>query len=374
MKKIGIITLFTNNNNYGGVAQAYALWKYITKKGYSCELINYKKQKNEKKTIIGICKKNIKKIIMMPNNIYVLLKSIKYKNNLKKREEKLEEFRNRIPHSEEFSLKTIEKIKGKYDIYVTGSDQCWNPYVVDDAFVYSFLDNKEKVISYATSIAIENVDEIYEKYMKKHLKKYKNISVREKSSKKIIEKIGYDCELVVDPTLLLSRDDWEDITSPRLIDSKYVVAYILGNSTEQRKKIIDYAKELNMKLITIPFIKNGNQFKFKIEDDNFGDNQMIDISFEDFLSLIKYSELVITDSFHAVCFSYIYKKNFYVFERTGVSTSSRIRTIMNEMNISEERIIKNNINKETPIDYEKVDESIKPIIKNSQKILDVWLK
>lgn len=383
-KRIGIMTLYYKNNNYGGVAQAYALNEYLMKLGYESQLICYNKKKSElnlvdKNKNFSIFIKRVKnKILRILKKPLENILSNKFKEKLLKREVLLENFRDSIAHSKVYDKFTIKNIENEYDCFITGSDQSWNPGVIDEAFVFSFLneENEKNIFSYAASVAVTDVTDRYIDFMKKELKKYNKISVREEQSVDILSKTtNKNIEWVVDPTLLLDRDDWEKITNKRIIKEKYIFSYMLGNSRKQRKKIKKFAKEKNLILVTIPYIKNGNKFEFKLEDYKFGDIQMIDISFNDFLSLIKYSEYVITDSFHAMCFSYIFEKEFYIFEKDTIfSTNNRISSLLNLFEINN-RIIKNYIPvNDEKIDYKIVDKNIGNKIRESKKFLDEALK
>lgn len=378
-KKVGIMTLYHNNNNYGGVAQAYALNKYFTMQGYDSEIITYKRNKNSKNT--SKVKMNIIILFkLIKNKIWKKCKSIVERrldktvyDKLKLRAELLENFRNNIKHSKEYDFNTVKECENNYDFFVTGSDQCWKPNVIDENYVFNYIQKNNCVFSYAPSIAVNDVDEEYKEFMKKSLKKYKCISVREEKGKEILEDIvDREIEWVVDPTLLLTDKEWEQVTSQRVIEEKYVFSYLLGDSISQRRMIKKFAKKKGYKLVTIPHIKNGNKFSYNLEDKNFGDIQMLDIGFEDFLSLIKYSEYVITDSFHAVVFSYIFKKNFFALERNGVfATSSRIKSLLKILNLENRLIInKKDIADEKNVDYSKGSQNMENMINKSKGFID----
>lgn len=378
--KIGIMTLYYKNNNYGGVAQAYALNKYFINLGYDSELISYNKEKsdlnlvNKNKNVKMIAKRCFNKAKKIMNKTIEKKLEKNYSEGLRMRADNLENFRNSIPHSKVYDSKNINEIAEKYDIFVTGSDQVWNPGVINNAYVFSFLDSKN-IFSYASSLAVTEVTNQYIDFMKKELKKYNHISVREQQSKEILEKaIEKKVEWVVDPTLLLERKEWDSLLETPLIEDKYIFSYMIGDSKEQRKKIKEFSKKKNLKLVTIPYIKNGNKFEFRIEDYRFGDKQMLDITFENFLNLIKNAEYIITDSFHAVCFSYIFKKEFYVFEKESlISTSSRIYSLL-ELFGTLNRIIKNKIpTQDNFLDYNKIDENILPMIEQSKKYIQTAL-
>lgn len=379
MKKVGIITLYYNNNNYGGVAQGYALRKYFEKIGYESEMITYKSTSknlglvNKEKSIKIISKKVRNKIKRYVNQIREKKYINMYKNELEERKRKLEKFRNDMPHSKVYDSSSINEIENNYDYFVTGSDQCWNPGVIDNGYVFSFLKGKnKKIFSYASSVAVSKVSDKYKNFMKKELEKYNTISIRELDSQEILENItNRKIDWVIDPTLLLDYDDWNRITSERILKEKYAFAYILGDDQKERNIVKEIAKKKNLKLVTLPYIKDGNKFEFKIQDLNFGDEQMINISFEDFLSLIKYSELVITDSFHAICFSYIFKREFYAIEKKSViSTSSRIKSMLSLMKCENRLIDDGNQIDERKINYDIVTENVSKLINKSKKFID----
>ncbi len=376
MKKIGIITLYYNNNNYGGIAQAYALQKFISKEGYDCELITYKKEKSK----INYSRNNsfnffIQRCINKGKNLIITgLESRRRKEFaqiLSIRTDKLESFRKSIPHSEKvYTINDIKEVENLYDIFITGSDQCWNPGVIDDVFTFNFLGEKSFVFAYAPSIAVNNTTKEYDEYMEKSLAKYKFLSSREESGKDILTRItNRKVEWVVDPTLLLDKSDWEQIPNKRLIEEEYIFSYILGEDLQQREYIKSFAEEEGLKLVTVPHIRNGNVFSYRGVDEGFGDIQALDISFEDFFSLIKYAKYVVTDSFHAVIFSYIFEREFYVYDRSGlVSTSSRIQSLLKLMGINE-RVVEKNIIKQERIDYKSVEKNIQNSINFSKRYL-----
>lgn len=321
MKKVAISTLFYNNNNYGGMAQAYALQKYIIDLEYDVSLVSYNrtnaidfyniKEKNNYYNIFYKLQKKIIKLLELFFNFF-------YKNRLEKRVNMMSEFRDKfMKHTKVCDKNDISLLK-EYDILISGSDQIWRPGVLEDIDVFNspVCDGKFK-FSYASSVAREELPQAYLDYMKENLIDYKAISVRESQSADLFRnRVRKDVEWVVDPTLLLSQEEWNKICSKRLISKKYAFAYILGDCPKQRKIIKRIAKERGLCLVTIPHIKDGWLHKFKMVDLCFGDEKLYSIGLEEFLSLIKHSELVLTDSFHAVSFSTIFHKEFWALDRT----------------------------------------------------------
>lgn len=356
MKKIGIITLYYNNDNYGGIAQAYALNKYIENLGYDSEVISYKRtpvhipgvrERIKKEGLFSvICSKMEmlpEKLILKISTKYVVKK---YGSDLEKkinqRKDAFKRSRELVKHSKVYTEDTIQNCIGAYDCYVSGSDQIWKPGVLQAPYVFEFLPDKYKRISYASSITVTDYPLTYGDYMKKNLANYRWISVRETSAQTYLENLLHrPVDVVVDPSMLLDKNEWENITSDRIIKERYLFAYLLGEDHKQRKQITQYAKERQMKIVTLPHVEG----KVRAADIGFGDYQLYDIDLPAFLSLIKYANFVCTDSFHAVVFSNIFETDFLVFERIILSKkanmNSRLDTLLNMLGEKNKMIYKN---------------------------------
>lgn len=388
--RVGIITLYYENNNYGGMAQAYALWRLINDLGYDAELITYKRlvksqaarasliEKVRRNTIKSLMARYTKKI----KNVLEKKIGKNWEDALRDRTKRLKEFRESIPHSKTYTMTDINECASQYSIFVSGSDQIWKPGVVDGAFAFSFLDgiSGKNIFSYASSVAVTSFPDDYLRFMKKELSKYSAISVREeKNAAQLSDLLGYKIVNVCDPTLLLLSDQWQGLAAARQIDGSYIFAYLLGNDRKHRKIIQEFAKREKKILVTIPHIKGGNQFAFRIEDWKFGDIQMKSVGMEEFFSLIKYADCIVTDSFHATVFSYIFERPFWVFERIAkdknVEMNSRIYDLLGRLGL-ENRIIKgfkiegviNDIN------FDEARRCIEPYLQFSRSYLEKALK
>lgn len=353
-EKIAIITMYHNSTNYGGLAQAYALQKFLSNNGYQVELISYEMER--RRTSI---KKKLREHFDLSNGITGITQGFKWAISyifnkfvdlffnvpqLKKRShlfieknKKLKAFRDSIPHSKIVNSNTIHELKDDYDIFISGSDQIWKPGLVQDAFVLDFVKDKKKIAysSSVTTINIENNKE-YCEYMKEKLNSFSAVSVREEQTKVELERvIGKHVELVLDPTLLLEREEWELLCSNRLVAEPYIFTYFLGSSLEQREFVNKFAEERNLKVVTIPYCSGV----YNRYDEKCANQIMYNAGIEDFFSLIKNAEYVFTDSFHAICFSWIFNTRFFVFNRydgkNSSSMSSRILSILKIMNLSD---------------------------------------
>lgn len=389
MNRIAILTLYNNNNNYGGMAQAYALCKYLNDNGFDTEIINYKKQKGfsgsfKDRLDAQVNSTGIKAIIQKGNYIVSWLfhkravalnrKKIKeYSNKLEIRKLKFQEFRDSIPHSKEYTAETIVDSLEKYDVFISGSDQIWKPGVIQDAYVLKFVPDNKKKISYATSIAISGIQKRawFSRYLLENLSDYSAISVREcETAQELHHILKRNVSWVVDPTLLLDKSEWNRLVADRIVNEKYLFAYFLGKSEKQRKFVTEFARNNDLKIVNIPFA--GGEY---VEaDQKFGDYRLFDIGIPEFFSLIKYAEIVFTDSFHAVCFSRVFEKNFYVMDRkvqsNGDKMNSRIESILQIMGLPDRLICEDTSNcLQDEIDYIQVEENLLPYIENSKQFL-----
>lgn len=316
MKKIGIIT-YHNALNLGAVLQTYALNSYINKLGYDCETINYQCKKivdSYKIFDISNYKSIIKSFINMTGNIKKRKKFSKFLNN------------NVVLSKETYDNNNISNANSKYNFFIVGSDQVWNYGLNnDDNFFLKFVDSGNKKMSYAASFGNNEIIEIYKDKIRTYLNSFDLISVREYSAKKKLKEIAnIESSFVLDPTFLLSQKEWNKITLPNCKKpKKFILAYLLHEKdvfgiAKKMKKITGY----DLYIITNSFV--------------FGEKRINNAGIENFLSLIKNSEYVITDSFHGTALSIIYRKNLkVVLKNTYKHLNDRLISILDLFQLSE---------------------------------------
>ena len=321
-KEIGIVTII-DNNNYGNRLQNYAL-SYFCEKKYEIKTITLlnKHYLNDRKFL---CIRIIKNFIKKENTIDLA------------RKEAFDKFNENI----HFSKKTINCFSNlnKYDYLIVGSDQVWNPYIrrLRDVDVLKGT-LKHKRISYAASFGVSDIKKDASRKIKKEIKRFKAISVREDIGKKIIENITNrnDIEVLIDPTMLLTAEEWDKVSKkPKMLKTdKYILNYFLGEMSEERKNEIDrIANENGCEVINIldknsPYYQTGPS---------------------EFLYLEKNAFLICTDSFHSSVFAILYNRPFIVFDREDKEQkmNSRIETLINKFNLKnrtyEGKITKENL-------------------------------
>lgn len=335
--KIGILTLYYGNANYGGQLQSFAMQHILEKMGNSTEqicLIEKPLEKVEKKQVVADLLhgrihlfRKIKSRALMKAKSYVMSK----KNITNS---KFADFAKRIPHTEKlYNSDTIGEVNYIYDMFVFGSDIIWNPMVnsyrqssLTWTYFGDFTDKPK--ISYAASFGGENIPEEFLETAVEYLELFFAVSVRENSAKRIIESVSnLNVKAVLDPTMLVNRDEWDIYTKDFNGYGDYVFAYILGERTCSRTIAKSVAVELNVKLVTVPFVGN-----FNLHDLNFGDEQLSGLSVPDFLNRIKHAKCVVSDSFHAIVFSILFNVEFIALLRSAEAdkgeNNSRIKDLL----------------------------------------------
>ncbi len=329
--KVGVLTFFYNTTNYGGMLQAYALTKVLTDLGISVEQIRY--DINSASSMKKKIRRFARKCYCLITNPIGYIHDLKIRGYIELKKKAFFEFaRENVPYSSEvYSDETIKESSNLYDGFVAGSDQIWSGS--SKVYFLEFVQDNKIKVSYAASISRDNLSEKQKKIIGPYLTKFKGISVREEKAKELLMDIGIHSDVVLDPTLLIDPDEWGKISSNRLIPEKYAFCYLLGDNSEQRKAVAEYAKKNAIKTVFIPFMNNH----YSNSDQNFGDIKIYSPSPKDFLSLIKYADCVFTDSYHASIFSCLFQKDFVVFNRTSIygSMSSRFNDLLSMFNLSD---------------------------------------
>lgn len=355
MNKIAIVTHYYKSQNYGGNFQSFALCYLLDKLGHIAEQLSYlywddivQNQKNRdlsgKETLRNLfLNKQYQKLLKYPIyyfpikikhaiNRLLLKRYKKYLNDVfREKEKSFFTFNQKIiPHSQEvYSSQNIKESITKYDVFITGSDQVWNTTWYTPVFFLDFVPSNKVKFSYAASISKDILNDNEREIFRKSLADFKAVSVREKQAVDLIRELSpVPPQLVLDPTLLLNEEDWNKICAPRITNYDYILCYFLGGNKKERRVAKQIAKKKHLKIVSVPLTST-----ILYSDLKFGDIILPTASPEEFISLIKYATYVFTDSFHAVVFSYIYKRQYFVFNRDSKgSMNSRILNIIELFN------------------------------------------
>lgn len=356
MKKIAVVT-FHRAHNFGSVLQTYALQEYIKQIGREVavdveyKIIDFYTKKQEELYKVYKSNVNIKNII---KNIFAFF----YAKELKQKYEKFDSFIiENIDITKRFlNENELEKDVPNADYYISGSDQIWNVRAKDFSDIY-FLNfvNQGKKISYAASFGPLKIN--WNKYDSKKyislLQGYDAISVREEGSKRNINYlIEQECSVNVDPTLLLSCDQWRKIQSNANYNKgRYILLYCLEPSKRQLEMTDAISKKLNLPIVVLRYNNRNDMFNSYVKKYDSGP--------KDFLAYIDHAALVVSSSFHGTAFSLIYHKPFYVFD--GIK-DNRIFSILKKTDMIDRSI-------ESLSDIERVT-----LKKPNEKMIDKFIE
>ena len=383
-KKIGCVIAYTKgHNNYGTSLQGYAMLKKIQQLGYEVEVIQYTKRLSawqKIKFVVNALRagewKNIKHRLTSKQ---VLKKYPAYAAGITERTKAVDAYKQKklIPLFHEYiGYDALCRGSLNYDAVIVGSDQVWTPMSLPNKFFnLLFVDDRVRKVAYASSFGVSEIPSFQRKATGAYLDRFYKIGVREQRGKEIVEELSHQKAMVVaDPTLLLTRDEWEtEISDARPNESKpYIFCYFLGTNQEARKAAKVLKEKTGYKIITIRHMD-----EYVSEDELFGDEAPYNVAPNDFVKYISQAAYICTDSFHCTVFSIIFHRKFMTFYRFSESSktgrNSRINSLFDLFKL-QERLYKGDINKITnPIDYNSVDEKLSELRKDSIAFLDECL-
>ncbi|MDO4586913.1 MAG: polysaccharide pyruvyl transferase family protein [Planctomycetia bacterium] len=302
MNRIALLT-FTNSDNYGALLQAYALQEKLSQLGYDSTFLDYRRPFRPKS--------------MLRRLKYFLVKRLLTRFFQTKRQRSMERFRRQYFQRTKPLQSRSEMIKmaAEFQIFIVGSDQVWNiPKLFDDdTFLLPFVSDQQRRISYAPSFYFSTFPEDYISLYKRELEKFDFLSVRELEGQQYVrDLIGREATLVLDPTLLLTQNDWDKIAIPYQSKDPYIFCYFIPEGFGQKpiltNRIIEFARKISernhWKIVCC-----GNKSKaavFPAQTEN-------DVGPLEFLGFFQNASFVLTNSFHGTSFAVNYKRPFYSF-------------------------------------------------------------
>lgn len=341
--RIGILTRRAGYN-HGSSLQAYAMARFISNLGFLCNIIDYNEYAPHFRWKIRPAIENLMWAILrrMPSIAKRVCNS-RYQHlcirNIQQK--KFRTFEQQfMPLTKErcSSSGALCRISKQFEAIVCGSDQIWNPAFFDPAFFLEFVPPNSKIlkIAYAPSIGITNKALIPKREIDL-LKRFDAISCREKEGAQLLRHIAdKPVSMVLDPTLMVSVDDWKSLCSPIATNEKgYILVYFLHSSCYEDNIPHNFIKELREETgLPIYNIKMHNLINNIEADKHFEETDPCE-----FLYLLQHATWICTNSFHCSIFSFLFQKKFFVFERfmkggnEGNSQNSRIRSLLEIFNM-----------------------------------------
>ena len=366
MKKVGIIT-YHHYYNYGTVLQAYALQKAIDRiGGYKAEIIDYRAAEEKKLSKWQLLLLRIRRLPVYFFEWERVKKTKLYENVLSAKKPAFDSFFiNELVQSEHtfYSYSELKNSNHEYDILVTGSDQTWSPKIgFYPAFFLEFGSHKALRIAYAPSIGVSKLSDEEAKYLNVHLLPFAAISCREKIGTDVLNSVikREEIQNVLDPTFLLTPNDWNTIATKLSINGDYILCYFIGHKTYYREIAQQLSKDLNLPLYFIPV---------SWQDMGRGYNLLPDAGPKEFLGLIRDARLVLTDSFHGTAFSINYRKSFYTFTKVEGGKSSldnpRLYDILSKLHLEDRLYDTAGVISFTDVDYSEAEKILEEERKHS---------
>lgn len=368
--RIGIVTFWDSEDNYGQVLQCYALQKFLLDKGHDVFLIKYRPIKKWNLRVLFsrlrmYCSKDISKFIESFTLFFKFRRIARIKA-----QDKINHPRNFLSFKQQY-IRYTDKIYNQYelsanppkaDAYIAGSDQIWSG--VDSVFFLDFAPKGTLRIAYAPSFGRN--DASVPTLIAKYLSKLDVVTVREQEGISICRQLGrIDASLVPDPTFLLSANQYAQISSPISCEDNFIFLYILGNDMNfDISNVYKWGKEQG--LVVRYVASQGKTDSYAKEYPNV----------DEWIFLMTKAKYVVTNSFHGMVMSIILNKKFVVIPLSGVFArmNGRILTTLNRYDLSERMIFKGELDiLFREIDYSIINKMLEEQITEISSNFDLWL-
>lgn len=307
--RVGTIT-YQRANNYGAALQMFALQKVLERMDTDTWVIDYRSPYMSRPYSMAALKRKgpLRFCLGMAYAAVRLPRMLAFRR-----------FRQELRFTKSVGPSELVDLNQDFDCFIAGSDQVWNDDINDGdpAYFLHFVDKHHKKFSYAASFGFSSLRNEQVQSYRERLVDFSVLSVREASAREIISGLlGRAAHVTLDPTLLLSATEWQDLISKeRLVPQKYVLLYHITFSRELVEFAQRFARERGYRLIAVPFPLGKLVWH----------TPKLSVGPYEWVRLIRDAELVVTDSFHGCAFAINFNKDF-VAETTGAST--RIHSIL----------------------------------------------
>lgn len=365
--KVGLCCCF-DNHNYGSMLQVMANMQAVEFLGNECEILRYVKNYSAFQRL-----RQAPRILNGGS-----LAKLKRQSQMRKKAKRLPEVaasrKARDAVFDRFSSNhfsprlrdcvgygSLISASTDYDAVMVGSDQLWLPIGLPTNFYnLQFVASGVRRISYATSFGVSSIPWYQRSRTADYLRKIDFLSVREDAGARICREVaGVGAKVVVDPTLLLTREEWAELIPVAAPSHKpYVFCYFLGTNPLCREEARTVAARVGLPIVTLRHLD-----EIVPSDEEFGDEAPYSVDPAGFVNLIRNAEIILTDSFHGTVFSAIHHKRFATFYRfrkdDRQSRNSRIDSLLSRLGMEERLVTEEGqalSTLETEADFEAVDQ------------------
>ncbi len=380
---VGIVT-FTFGLNYGCHLQRYALQRACERLGYQASSLLLSLDDLTLPENLGYLRRKRRKFRKFRQDVSQGVYTFSYFRKLRafKRFERV--FLSTTKRFHSYEQVTREAESFGFSAYIAGSDQIWNPLGMYhpnsyNYYMLAFAPSKKK-IAYAPSLAVSKVSEQYEEKFQRYLSDFRYLSAREQEGADELSRIlGRQVERTLDPTLLLSGEEWDVVASRAKckIPERYILCYSLGNPTDVFYRALAIQKTLKCPIVCFEEAYEAATLKRYGHDAIFARN----VGPCEFVQYVKHASCVVTDSYHGTTFSIVYERPFFTMMRDAESQdrsmNSRITTLFASLGLqsrlfdprSESLITM----KALEIDYDAVNRALQERRENSIRYLQTAL-
>lgn len=350
MKQFGVVSynIYCNFTNYGSALQSWALTQAIGKLGHIAKLVDYcpdiLTDKDPLNPFENMWDKDEESRRMCELTMPAIHTNYEKFNRFY--HEKFHKTQKKYTSTNFNDIIADEQIDG----FVCGSDTifCPDEFGVDDGYYANYDCMRGNAVAYAASFGDPHfTDETYP-ILNNRLKNFKAFGLRENLMIPYVkEHTSVSVQKVVDPTLLLTSEDYDQIAEERIIPERYLLLYARRYNpimTEYAEKL---AKENRWKIIDI---------SLRATNAERGHQMFYEAGVEEFLSLVKYAEYVVTNSFHGMIFSVQYRRPFVIFSREQCDT--KIEELLEMFGLSDRMLVSGSETFRIHIDYDAVHNNI----------------
>ena len=373
--KIALITYHASHNN-GSFLQAFATQKAIEQLGHECDVIDFSTPRQQ--YLYDVYKK-----VSGPKDIAKNAYAFFHHKLIQQRHDDFVNLQHKaLSLTPKFyeTVEQLEDLNGKYDVFVSGSDQIWNTDAWDysDAYLLSFVHQGRK-ISYASSMGGHILDKKEDKALAEHYAKllsgYQSIAVRELTAQEYLQPlVPQHVEQVLDPTLLIDADAYDPITDAPLVHEPYIFYYAIDSielNDSAAKAVQAFAQS---KGLPVYVMFTGNK-SYGLKKYGF---HLLEVAAPNhYLSLIKNADYVLSASFHGTAFSIKFEKQFYVVrgKHNGkVNMDDRMSSLLKLCGLDSRQLIEGEAWDDSTIDYRSTNEKLGREVERSRAYMHDALK
>ena len=348
MKTIGIVSynIYCNFTNYGSALQSWALNQAVNNLGYHAKLVDYcpniLADKHPLNPFLNMWDKDEESIRMCQLSMPAI--EINYEKFNRFYNERFDKTKGK------YTSENFNEITSEVDSFVCGSDTifCPDEFGIDDGYYANYDCMRGNSVAYAASFGDPHfTDETYP-ILNERLKNFKAFGLRENLMIPYVkEHTDVPVKKVIDPTLLLTSPDYDKIAEKRIISEKYLLLYARRYNPKMNEYAEKLAEKNDWKIIDISLCATNSER---------GHQMFYEAGVEEFLSLVKYAEYVVTNSFHGMIFSVQYRRPFVVFSREQCDT--KIEELLLMFGLSDRMLVTGEENFREIINYDEVHDNI----------------